>query len=502
MTPKTADAGRVEIIALASVSVAMLVVRLVAATRVGFGDSEALYASYALHPQPAYLDHPGLIGVVARALGDGAAPTPERAHVATSVLSSIVPWLMALTCRACGASWRRALAAGLITALVPEMAIGLFGMTPDLLLALAWISALGLAAFALRRPPATPLAALGFAGAGLLAGLAAASKVSGLLLAFALAATYVSPPARAHARTIAPWAGLAIAAIAIAPIASYEWEASWPMLEHRLFATQTGAGLSLRNVAALAGGQLLYLSPGVALIAVQSLRELWLGRRDAVGTLLFSACVLPAAFLVPLCLWSRVAEPHWITPALLALVAAAARGKYSPNTPRLLAAMAVAAATVVAAYGWVLIPAAVRLASGSWDPKLDITSELYGWPDVTQQVKNEIAASRSSLGASDDLAVVAPHWVLCAQLEASLGGAVRVGCNTPIRDDFDQWWPRDRWRRAEVIVWVTDARFGPPPDLAGHVLLRSREIPIRRGGRVIRVFAVSVLTASALARLP
>ena len=30
--------------------------------RFGFGDSEALYACYALHPQPAYLDHPALIG--------------------------------------------------------------------------------------------------------------------------------------------------------------------------------------------------------------------------------------------------------------------------------------------------------------------------------------------------------------------------------------------------------------------------------------------------------
>jgi hypothetical protein len=502
MTPKTAGANRVEIIALASLSAAMLVVRLVASTRVGFGDSEALYASYALHPQPAYLDHPGLIGVLARALGGGVAPTPERAHLATSVLSSIVPWLMALTCRACGASWHRALAAGLITAVVPEMAIGLFGMTPDLLLAPSWIGALGLAAFALRRPPATPLAAIGFAGAGLLAGLAAASKVSGLLLILALAATYASPAARRHALTVAPWAGLATALVLIEPIASYEWAAGWPMVEHRLFATQAAAGLSLRNVAALVGGQLLYLSPGVALIAVRSLRDLWIDRRDAVGTLLLSACVLPAAFLVPLCFWSRVAEPHWITPALLGLVAAAARGTYSPSTPRVIAAIAVATTMVVAVYAWALIPGAVRLAPGSWDPKLDITSELYGWPDVTQQVKNEITASRSSLGASDELAVVGPHWVLCAQLEASLEGEVRVGCNTPVPDDFDRWWPRERWRRAELVVWVTDARFGPPPELPGHVLLRSREIPIRRSGRVIRVFTVAVLTRSALARLP
>src|SRR6185503_15989138 len=48
------------------VSVVLLAVRLAAARVVGFGDSEALYACYALHPQPAYLDHPGLVGLFAR----------------------------------------------------------------------------------------------------------------------------------------------------------------------------------------------------------------------------------------------------------------------------------------------------------------------------------------------------------------------------------------------------------------------------------------------------
>src|SRR5580693_10334040 len=134
--------------ALALVSAALLAIRALAATRIGFGDSEALYASYALHPQPAYLDHPGLIGIVARVLGGGSAPSPRQAHALTALVSTIVPWLMSLTCRACGAPLRRAVAAGLLAAVVPEMAIGLFGLTPDLLLAPSWIGSLGLAAFA------------------------------------------------------------------------------------------------------------------------------------------------------------------------------------------------------------------------------------------------------------------------------------------------------------------------------------------------------------------
>jgi hypothetical protein len=381
------------------------------------------------------------------------------------------------------------------------MAIGLFGLTPDLLLATSWIGSLGLAAFALRQPPATPLATVGFAGAGLLAGIAATSKVSGLLLVLALATTYASPASRRHARTMAPWAGLGTALIMLEPIASYEIARGWPMIHHRLVDTQRAAGLSLRNAGALLGGQALYLSPGVALLGVPAIRSLWRDRRDPVGALLFSACIVPAAALVPLCLWSRVAEPHWVTPALLALVAASARATDPPGARRFMAATMVAGAMVVAVYAWALIPPAVRLASRSWDPKLDITSELYGWPDVTRQVELELETSRASVAGFDDIAVVGPHWIICAQLEASLEGRARVGCNTPVADDFDEWWPRARWRDADVVIWVTDARFGPPPELPRHATLRSRDIQIRRAGRVIRVCTVAVLTRSALAVL-
>src|SRR5271170_1173974 len=117
--------------ALAAISVALLGARLYAAAQVGFGDSEALYASYALHPQPAYLDHPGLVGILARLVGGGSAPSPARAHVLTSLLCGLFPFAMALACRACGAAWRRAFAAALVVAVVPEVAVGMFAMTPD-----------------------------------------------------------------------------------------------------------------------------------------------------------------------------------------------------------------------------------------------------------------------------------------------------------------------------------------------------------------------------------
>ncbi|MGO9839318.1 MAG: ArnT family glycosyltransferase [Polyangiaceae bacterium] len=481
-----------ELLALATVSVALLALRLAASGRVGFGDSEALYASYALHPQPGYLDHPGLIGGIARAIGAGTAPTAERAHVVTSVAATLVPWAMVLACRACGAAVRRALVVGLVFGLVPEIAIGLFAMTPDLPLALSWLGTLTFAARALSAAPGSRTASVSFTAAGVLAGIAAASKVTGVLLFTALVAAYASRPARTHVRSAAPWAGLAAGAILFMPFVAFEAKGGWPMLAHRLVDTQHAAGFSLRNAGALVGGQLAYLSPLVLFLAILAAREAWRGRHDAVGALLFAAFAVPLAVLLPLCLWSRSAEPHWLAPSLLALGPAAARAGAGAARRLIVASTLLSGAIVAAVHAWVLIPGAVRLAPATYDPRFDLANELYGWPTVVRAVRGETLALRVAGSRGRDTVVVGPHWVICAQLEAALRGEVPVGCDTPVPDDFDAWLPRNRWRNADSIVWVSDTRFGPPPVLPTHSVVGTSHVHIRRGGTDVRLFTITV----------
>ena len=499
--PPSAAGARGPLLALAASSCVLLAVRFFAASRVGFGDSEALYASYALHPQPAYLDHPGLVGITARLIGGGTAPSPLRAHLVTAVCATVFPWALALACRACGATWRHAFAGALLAALAPEIAVGLFALTPDLLLSFLWTGALGFAAFALRASPGSARASIGFACAGLLAGTAVAAKVTGLALFAALAVAYASRAARPHARSLAPWAGLAAGVVVVVPILAFEARTGWPMLRHRLVDTQSDAGLSLRNAGAVLGGQVVYLSPLVAWLALLAGRRAWRDRGDAVGRLLWSSFAVPAAALAPLCLWSRVAEPHWMAPAFLSLVAAAARGPNAPSRRLVATSCGVAAALVAAVHAWILVPSAILLAPASYDPRLDLGNELLGWPQAVAAVREE-AAAVSVVGApgveATDLSVVGPHWVICAQLEAALRDDLRVGCDTPMTDDFDGWWPRARWRAADVVIWVDDGRFGPPA-LASHAPLRQREVRIERAGRPVRIFTITVLARRAQA---
>lgn len=502
--------GESALLWLAVLTLLLLPVRIYAATVVGYGDSEALYASWALHPQPAFLDHPGMIGVLARAIGEGAVPMPIRAHVVTSILATLMPWVAFGTARAMGAARGPAAIGALIVAVAPETAVGLFGLTPDLLLAPMWLGAVALAAIGLRGPASSNRSGAAFVAAGLLAGVGCAAKVSGLLLVSGLLGTYLSVAfaskttlaapawrhARAAARTLWPWAGVAAGLVILVPVVLYESKTGWPMLRHRFVDTQAGAGADvvLRNVGALVGGQLLYLSPLFALLGAVTARDLFVHRRrDPLSRLLFLTFAIPLVPLLVLCVWSPVAEPHWLAPALLALPIHAARriGEHALTSRRtFVASVAVALLLTIVAHLWVLIPSSARLLPAGADRRLDISSELYGWPTAIEAVKEQMASVGTPFDPEGrEVVIVGPHWTVCAQLHAALAG-VRVGCATPIRDDFDTWLPREQWQKAEHVLFVTDNRF--PGDGAKQLpgLVRSGQSRVRilRGGRIVRTF--------------
>ena len=479
--------------ALVTLSLVLLVVRAYAATRVGFGDAEALYAAYALHPQPSYLDHPGLVGSLARVLGHGGAPSPPVAHAATSILATLVPWIATLAARAAGAERSRAPIAGLALVAAPEITVGLFGLTPDLILAPLWLATLGAFALALRAPGGSITSLFAFLVAGGAAGLAADGKVSALLLFPAMAAAL---PAR-HLRSWGPWLGLALGALLFLPVVVFEARAGYPMLQHRLVATQGAAGVSFRNAAALVGGQLGYLSPIVAVGAALSLRRA-LGLRlstpgNDVPRFLRLAAVVPLVPLVLACLWSRVAEPHWLAPALLALPLLLARGDvFLP--PRIVRwALPSGLALSALAHGWALTELAPRWLGRAYEARYDLANDLYATPALAAAVS--AARARALERAYVPPVIVAVHWTIAAQLASALGD-VPITTRGEESDDFRRWLPRTQWERRPAIVWVTDDRFdaAPPPAWS---MVEETTVALVRGGRVVRRARVAILVQSA-----
>lgn len=474
-------------------SLALFAIRLHTASGLGFGDAEALYASYALHPQPAYLDHPGLIGLITRLLGGGGAPSPETAHTFTALVATLVPWLGGLAARAAGASWVGTRRTIVCLLLCPELSIGLFGLTPDLPLAALWLGALALALMMLRSQPGSYRALLSALGCGALLGLACLAKVSAGLLALALLTVLLTRQGRAHLRSFAPWGALLVFAVLLTPLVRWEVDHGYPMLQHRLVATQGDAGFSMWNLGKLFGGQIVYLTPpfayGVILAAHRLFRLRAADGPTLSATLLWQCFWIPLIPLVALSLWSRAAEPHWVAPAYLALAVGIALG---PALQPWLVRSAIAFGVLAVVAGWVLVktPLQPMLAGDGYRARYDLTNDLHAWGPAAPALREAVAAAKADTGTTP--VVVGPHYIVCAQAHAALGEDIPVGCLTRVGDDFQLWYPGVSWHQARTLIFVTDDRFAHQP---GVEFPRRREVsrrraPVRRGDTLVRTVRI------------
>jgi hypothetical protein len=106
----------------------------------------------------------------------------------------------------------------------------------------------------------------------------------------------------------------------------------------------------------------------------------------------------------------------------------------------------------------------------------------------------QVVTSERERGPDDTIAVVGPHWVICAQLHAALANRVDIGCDTRVTDDFDTWMPRARWGQADKVLFVSDNRFEIDPRALFPDRARTLEweVTVSRGGRVTRVFTLSL----------
>jgi hypothetical protein len=470
------------LIAALLTSLVLLGLRLDVAHVVGLGDAEALYMAYGLHPQPAYLDNPGLIGWVASWLGPDTSPT--AVHVFTALTSTLLPWAGVLAARALGASAPAALRSYFPLALIPELSIGSFAFTPHLLLCFCWLWTLGCAGWALRHPPGqfrTLLASLG-AGAG--AALGCLSEPSGWFLSAAVLCVYLGRTQIPRWKTLAPWAACACFGILVAPLLKW-WLGGEPIIHFEPHPEwQRVVGTLFRPV--------LSASPPFLFAAVSVGRDL-VGRerRGPVDRLLRVAWLIPLLPQALLTIYSS-ADTDWLTPAYLTLSLHAAR---SAPLPRWLVRSSLGLGAAVALLSWCWLrtdlPAATGKLLGGYEAAEDPSNDFYAWGPGRQLLENAVTAVRERTGQTP--LVVGPHWAVCAQAEVALAGHVHVACDSLERDDYDTWSDPRSWSDPLTILFVTDSRFHaePPETFYGRPRLSVHETDVERFGRSVRHISVT-----------
>lgn len=461
-------------------SLVLCALRLDITQHVGFGDGEALFVAYGFHPQPAYVDYPGLIGWIARQL----APDPRLVHLATTFGATALPWVGVLAAWASGVSRADALRVYFPLALLPALSIGSFAFTPDLPLAYAWLIALGCSAFVLRQPLGSFGVLLVSITGGVAAALACLAKASGWLLAACLLATSLGRGERARFRSIAPWAAGGMFAILISPLLTYWWR--------RGVNIHIDPDLSLQQAATLLARPLLSLTPPFAVAAALIAKDL-LGaqRQERLDRALRYHLLLP---LLPLALLAAGtgAESDWLTPAYLALSLHVAR---MPPLRRSLGWTCVATGYGIAFLGWCWLRTTLPLTTGQWlggyDAALDSSNDFFAWGPGKELLEEAVVSARERTGQTP--IVVGPNWNVCAQAEVALGGQVHVGCDSLERDDYDLWSDPALWTSAQTLLFVTDSRFhrSPPESFYGRTAVAVHRSVVERFGQAVRSVSVS-----------
>ena len=294
--------------------------------------------------------------------------------------------------------WVGVLAAALLNA-TPLAGVGAVILTPDTPLLFFWTAAL----WGMGRLLATGRAAWWLV-VGLAAGLALDSKYTAGLLGIGLALWLVTgADGRRWLRTPWPWAGLALAVAAFAPVVAWNAAHHWAS-----FSKQGGRladfspARAMRFLGELVGGQLGLASPGIAAFAAWGV---WRVTRRAGRD--------PGARLLACLVW----------PGVLLFVQHATGDRVQANWPSVLYPAAAIAAAGVAAGGFWWRPAAclgltltllvylqAAAAPLALPRRLDVTLiRLGGWQDFAGFV-GEVARGR------DAAFVAADEYGLAAEL--------------------------------------------------------------------------------------
>ncbi len=429
---------------------AVTALRLVVAALVPLAPDEAYYWVWSRTLQPGYLDHPPMVAVFIRAGTLIAGETALGIRLMGPLAIALASVLLARAADSLYPERRPGVWAAALFNATGLVGVGGILATPDLPLLVFWTAAL----WALARLHATGDGRWWLAF-GALAGLALLSKYTAVLLGAGVVLwLLLSRPAWRWWQDWRLWAGGAVAGLVFSPVVAWNAANDWAS-----FAKQggragaDGAGVSLRYLGELVGGQVGVATPLVFLLCVAGVAAAvaaWWRRGDA-GAALLAALVLPGAALF---LWqamgSRV-QGNW--PGILypaACIAAAAL--VAPRLARLrrpavaLGAALVALVYVQAAFAPVPLPR-------RQDPTL---ARLGGWDALAAEVE----AARQAAGARF---VATEEYGLAAQL------ALRLPREVPVVAADARWalfsLPGPEAGMAGLLV--QSERRGGPPDWPG-----------------------------------
>jgi 4-amino-4-deoxy-L-arabinose transferase-like glycosyltransferase len=462
-------------LALAPAAMLTLVAcRVLVLPALGLFNDEAYYWEWSRRLAPGYYDHPPLVAWLlaasTRLLGD----TLLAVHLPAFVLSlatSALLFTLALELF----PGRTALAWTAVAALnaAPLFGLGAVFTTPDAPLIALWTATLLLAWRA-----AMGRAWLWYA-AGVTAGLALLAKYGAVLLPPTIGLFLLHPRQRRWLARREPWLALAIMVLVFAPVLLWNEGHGWASFRFQLLDRFGGAFRPWRTLPRFLAAQQSLTTPLWLVCLAGLARSARLARRGSEAHWLLAAGgAVTLGFYAFAALFTYV-NPNWLAPAFLTLVIAGADVLGRWRSAALRAAPIVVAAAVTILFYVQAVTLAVPL-----PPRLDLATDLQGWPEVGERLQ----ALAATLPAPDRAFAYSRRFQLSALAAFHAGPALRVTrLGGTRRDTYDDWRAEGPRPGDDAVYFCDDQRFAPPAepfrscDPAGA-------LEVVRAGRLVRTF--------------
>lgn len=377
------------IMALSTVTVLLLLVRLWLDRRLELMFDEAYYALWSKHLAWCYLDHPPMVALWIRLstwlFGDSEFGIRALGTLAAAAGAPLVYFM----------SWRlfahrvQAAFAGLVYCAMLLIAAGAIIITPDTPLLFFWSIALYAVVRIYRDKDWRWWIAVGAT-----MGFALQSKYTALLLGAGIVSAMVFVPSmRRWWRHPAPFAAGVLAFMIFAPVIVWNYQNDWASLAKQLGRTRS-FDFSLRYLGEFVGGQIGLLTPLVFILAAVGITmSLRTGHEKSSepGVLLVSLIGPTLVYFLFHSLHARV-QGNWLAPAypVLAILAAHAAFRINELNGRLRTVMAFSRRWAVPVGFSFTAIAYVQAYAGPFPltPSKDPTARLAGWSGLAGQVND------------------------------------------------------------------------------------------------------------------
>jgi 4-amino-4-deoxy-L-arabinose transferase-like glycosyltransferase len=462
-------------LALAPAAVLALVAcRVLVLPALGLFNDEAYYWEWSRRLAAGYYDHPPLVAWIlaasTRLLGD----TRFAVHLPAVVLSLVTSALLFRLALDLFPG-RTALAWTAVAALnsAPLFGLGAVFTTPDAPLLPLWTATLLLAWRAVNGRPSLWYAA------GVTAGLALLAKYGALLLPPTIGLFLLHPRHRRWLARPEPWLAIAIMLAVFAPVLLWNEGHGWASFRFQLLDRFAGPFRPWRTLPRFFAAQQALTTPLWLVCIAGLVRSARLARRGSdAHWLLAAGGAVTLGFYGIAALFTYV-NPNWLGPAFLPLVIAGGDVIAGWRSAALRAAPIIVAAAVTILFYVQAVTLVVPL-----PPRLDLATDLQGWPEVGERLQ----ALAATLPAPDRAFAYSRRFQLSALAAFHAGPALRVTrLGGTRRDTYDDWRAEGPRPGDDAVYFCDDQRFAPPAepfrrcDPAGA-------LDIVRAGRLVRTF--------------